>query len=195
MVYNIFIKSGRRNEAGLKTVRPHEITMKTRQEKEEIVKELKQLFGKSSKIFFINLLNLNAEIQTYIKNQIKKLGGIFKVTKKTLLKLANPDLDLEQEKFKIPFGLVFDLNDINNIEIFKILTEFNKTYNVVLIEGLMQGKILSPEEILEIGKLPPKEILIHKYNLILKSLLNKFILTLKTPLIKFNSVVNNIKNK
>jgi len=169
--------------------------MKTRQEKEEIVKELKQLFEKSSKVFFINLLNLNAEIQTYIKNQIKKLGGIFKVTKKTLLKLANPDLDLEQEKFKIPFGLVFDLNDINNIEIFKILTEFNKTYNVVLIEGLIQGKILSPEEILEIGNLPPKEILIHKYNLILKSLLNKFILTLKTPLIKFNSVVNNIKNK
>ena len=167
--------------------------MKTRQEKEQIIKELKQFFEKSSKIFFISLLNLNAEIQNSLRDQIKKIGGILKITKKTLIKLANPNLDLEQEKFKIPFGLIFDLNDAKNIEIFKILAEFNKTYNLTIIEGLIQNRVLSPKEIIEIGELPSYEVLLQKYNYLLKSLLGRLVFTLKIPISKLTLVVNNIK--
>ena len=167
--------------------------MKTRQEKEQIIKELKQFFEKSSKVFFISLLNLNAEIQNSLRDQIKKVGGVLKIAKKTLIKLANPNLDLEQEKFKIPFGLIFDLNDAKNIEIFKILTEFNKTYNLTIIEGLMQNRVLSPKEIIEIGKLPSYEVLLQKYTYLLKSLLGRLVFTLKIPISKLTLVVNNIK--
>jgi ribosomal protein L10 len=193
LLYNFFIQRGRRNEAGFNAVRPHETKMKTREEKEKIVKELKQFFEKSSKVFFISLLNLNAEIQNSLRDQIKKIGGILKIAKKTLIKLANPNLDLEQEKFKIPFGLIFDLNDAKNIEIFKILTEFNKTYNLTIIEGLMQNRVLSPKEIIEIGKLPSYEVLLQKYNYLLKSLLGRLVFTLKIPISKLTLVVNNIK--
>jgi ribosomal protein L10 len=166
--------------------------MKTREEKEKIVKELKQFFEKSSKVFFISLLNLNAEIQNSLRDQIKKVGGILKIAKKTLIKLANPNLDLEQEKFKIPFGLIFDLNDAKNIEIFKILTEFNKTYNLTIIEGLMQNRVLGSKEIIEIGELPSYEILLQKYTYLLKSLLGRLVFTLKIPISKLTLVVNNI---
>ncbi len=169
--------------------------MKTREEKQKIIEELKHFFERSKKIFFICLSNINFEIQSSLRDQIKKAGGIFRVVKKTLLKLANKNLDLEGDEFKVPLGIIFDFNDLNNIEIFKILTEFNKTKNLVLVQALVGNKILRPEEIIKIGNLPPKEVLIQKYNIILKSLLRKLVLTLKNPIIKLNLVVNNVKKK
>mgnify|MGYP000014697662 FL=1 len=169
--------------------------MKTKEEKKKIIEELIQLFEKSKKVFFICLLNINSEIQNSLRNQIKKAGGAFKVVKKNLLRLANKNLDLEKNEFKVPLGVIFDFNDLNNIEIFKMLTEFNKTKNLILIAALVGNRTLTPEEIIYIGQLPPREILVQKYNSLLKSLLGILFFTLKNPLIKLNLVVNNIKKK
>jgi ribosomal protein L10 len=57
----------------------------------------------------------------------------------------------------------------------------------------MQNKVLSPKEIIEIGKLPSYEVLLQKYNYLLKSLLGRLVFTLKIPISKLTLVVNNIK--
>ena len=167
--------------------------MKTKEEKKKIVEELKDLFQKSQKFIFVSLLNINSEIQNEIKTQIKKLGGIFKVVKKNLLKLANRNINIEKEEFKQPFGVIFDLNDINNIDIFRTLLNLKEKHNIQLIEGVINNKILSSEEILEIGKLPSKEILIQRSIGTVNGLLVKFMQLLKNPLIRFNLVVSNAK--
>jgi len=169
--------------------------MKTKEEKAQIIKEIKELFSKTSTIIFVSLLKLKGEEQKEFKDKIKEKGGIFKVYKKNLIKKAFPDfiLDLEDERFKQPFGVVLNKNLEENIEIFKTVLEFKEKLNFNIIKGIFKNRVLEEKEVLEIGKLPPIEILRAKLLSLLKLPVQKYIFSLKTPIIKMQMVVSNIK--
>lgn len=166
--------------------------MKTKKEKAQIILELKELLENYSTIILISLLKLKGEEQKIFKDSIKKEGGVFKVFKKTLIKKAIPNfpLDLELEEFKQPFGMLFFKD---NLQIFKKLLEFSKNFQINIIKGILGNRILTKEEILEIGELPSIEVLRSKLIYSLKNPFQELCFTLKNPFIKLNMVVSNIK--
>lgn len=170
--------------------------MKTKLEKQKIIEEIKELFDKSSRIIFISLLKISAESQKFLKDEIKKAGGLLKVFKKTLIKKSIKDLpiDLEEKEFKQPFGIIFDFNPKEEIRILRILTKISEKIQLNIIQGIFDGKILEKELIFEIGKLPPIEILQQKLLFIFKSKLTHPVLIFKYPLTKLIMVASNIKN-
>lgn len=176
-------------------VRPYEIAMKTKFEKQQIVKEIKELFNKSSRVIFISLLKIPAESQKFFKEEIKKVNGIFKVFKKTLIKKSFQELpiDLEKEDFKQPFGIIFDFNPNEEIKLLKALTQIAEKIQLNIIKGISGNNILEKETIFEIGRLPSIEILRQKLLLVFKTKTTQPIFVFKLPLIKFTMVVSNIK--
>lgn len=166
--------------------------MRSKEEKIKLIQELQELFKNYSTIILISLLKLKSETQKKFKDAIKENGGVFKVFKKNLIKKANPNflIDLESEEFKQPFGLVFSKE---NFQIFKKIFEFSDQLGINVIKGILGNKILTKEEILEIGSLPPIEILRGKLVFSLKMLFQKLQFILKNPLIKLNMVVSSIK--
>lgn len=169
--------------------------MKTKEEKAEIIKEVKEIYNSSPFIVLVSLLNLQGEEQKILKDTLKENDAGFKVFKKTLIKKAIPDfpLDMESEELKQPFGFVFSLKKEIDVTIFKILTEFSEKHNLKIIKGILSKDILSKEKILELGKLPSLEVLRAKLIFTLKSELQKLIFALKSPIIKLNMVVSRVK--
>lgn len=169
--------------------------MKTKFEKQQIIKEIKELFNKSPRIIFVSLLKLPAESQKFFKEEIKKAGGIFKVFKKTLIKKSIQELpiDLEKEDFKQPFGIIFDFNPLEDIKLLKTLAQISENIQLKIIKGLVGENVLEKEIIFEIGKLPPIEILRQKLLLLFKTKISQPLLIFKLPLTKLVMVVSNIK--
>jgi len=165
--------------------------MKTKEEKAKIIEELKKLFEKSKGIIFLNLEKINNEIQFALRNDLKKTESFIKVVKKTLIKLANPNLSKILDSINFPFAIVFNTSEDYNA--FKIIANYSKKFNLEIFKGIIDDEILDKNKVIEIGSLPSKEELISKFDGSLKSLFNRLIFTLKFPIIKFEKVVNNIK--
>jgi large subunit ribosomal protein L10 len=165
--------------------------MKTKEEKAKIIEELKNLFKKSRGVIFLNFQKINSEIQFALRNDLKKREGFIKVVKKTLLKLANPNLSNIIDSINFPFAIVFNTSE--NYDAFKIIANYSKKFNLEIFKGVIDNEVLDKNKVLEIGLLPSREELLSKLNRSLKSLFNRLIFTLKFPIIKFEKVVNNIK--
>lgn len=165
--------------------------MKTKEEKAKIIEELKKLFEKSKGIIFLNLEKINNEIQFALRNDLKKTESFIKVVKKTLIKLANPNLSKILDSINSPFAIVFNTSEDYNA--FKIIANYSKKFNLEIFKGIIDDEVLDKNKVIEIGSLPSKEELISKFDGSLKSLFNRLIFTLKFPIIKIEKVVNNIK--
>jgi ribosomal protein L10 len=166
--------------------------MKTKEEKAKIIEELKKLFEKSKGIIFLNLEKINNEIQFALRNDLKKTESFIKVVKKTLIKLANPNLSKILDSINFPFAIVFNTSEDYNA--FKIIANYSKKFNLEIFKGIIDDEVLDKNKVIEIGLLPSREDLIKEFNGSLKSLFNRLIFTLKFPIIKIEKVVNNIKN-
>lgn len=169
--------------------------MKTKLEKQKIIQEISELANKSSKLIFLSILKIPAEAQKILKDRIKKTNGLFKVFKKTLIKrgLKNLPIDLKDENFKKPLAIIFDFNPPHDINLLRNLVQISEEINFEIIKSIWEDKILEKDEILEIGKLPPLEVLRSKLLFVFRSKLFQLTFILKFPLIKIVTVVSKIK--
>jgi ribosomal protein L10 len=168
--------------------------MKNIEKKEKIVEELKSLFDSSTGFFFISLKNINLEILNNLKKELKQQNTILKVAKKNLIKIANPLLKekMEENEFKKPIGILFSL-DINNLNIYKILQSYKEKNNLEILGGYIKNNFYLSDNLLSLSKFNTQEELYSKILLTLKYNLYNLINRLNFPLIKFLTVVSNIK--
>lgn len=168
--------------------------MKNIEKKEKIVEELKSLFDSSTGFFFISLKNINLEILNNLKKELKQQNTILKVAKKNLIKIANPLLKekMEENEFKKPIGILFSL-DINNLNIYKILQSYKDKNNLEILGGYIKNNFYLSDNLLSLSKFNTQEELYSKILLTLKYNLYNLINRLNFPLIKFLTVVSNIK--
>jgi ribosomal protein L10 len=168
--------------------------MKNIEKKKKIVEELKSLFDSSTGFFFISLKNINLEILTNLKKELKQQNTILKVAKKNLIKIANPLLKekMEENEFKKPIGILFSL-DINNLNIYKILQSYKDKNNLEILGGYIKNNFYLSDNLLSLSKFNTQEELYSKILLTLKYNLYNLINRLNFPLIKFLTVVSNIK--
>jgi large subunit ribosomal protein L10 len=163
-----------------------------RQKKEQIVAEISEKIAKAKTMVFTNYQGLSHKQIENFKREIKKSDAEFAVTKNTLLRKALSDTNqkIDDEKnFDLPTGTVFLYGDIT-IPL-KTLAKMIKDFEKPKIKfGLMEGKVISEQDILKLASLPSREILLAQLaNMMLypiqelhRSLvwnLQKFVMTLK----------------
>ena len=85
----------------------------TRQQKEEILKEITEDMAAAKGVVFVDLLGLTVEQSQELRNKLREKGVKTKVVKKTLIMLAGKENGLEIDKSILDgqIALAFSMND------------------------------------------------------------------------------------
>lgn len=129
--------------------------------KEALVEEIKEKIQGAQSIVIVNYRGLNVEEATELRRNFREANVDYKVYKNTMLRRAFNELGHEnlEDIFKGPTAIAFGNDDPASAA--KISSEFAKNHNALEIKsGLVDGKVLSLEEVDALAKLPSREVLI-----------------------------------
>ena len=128
--------------------------MMHKDKKKIYIEEMKSFFKKTSSVFVTHYQGLTVKEIDGLREEMRKHGILFKITKNRITKLA-----LEGSKFKKlenlftgPTAVVFSEDAITSA---KILTKFaKKNSNLKIVGGIMEKEPLSVEDVEKIATLP-----------------------------------------
>ena len=128
--------------------------MMNKDKKRTYIEEMKNFFKKTSSVFVTHYQGLTVKQIDKLREEMRKHGILFKITKNRITKLA-----LEGSKFKKlenlfsgPTAIAFSEDAITSA---KILTKFAKSNsNLKIIGGIMEKETLTVEDVEKIATLP-----------------------------------------
>ena len=128
--------------------------MMNKDKKKTYIEEMKNIFKKTSSVFVTHYQGLTVKQIDGLREEMRKHGIFFKITKNRITKLA-----LEGSKFKKlenlfsgPTAVAISEDAIKSV---KILTKFAKNNsNFKIIGGIMEKEPLSVEDVKKIATLP-----------------------------------------
>lgn len=166
---------------------------KTKEQKSEALKNLKNKISDQKSMVFINYKGLGVKEISTLREELKEKDSQLLVAKKTLMKIALKEnkIDANPEEMEGQIGLVFGFED--ELSPAKILYDFSKKNklsdgknNLEILGGYIESQkneFLSPAMIIQLGQLPSK-----------KELLAKLVGSISSPIVGFNNVLQgNIK--
>jgi len=155
-----------------------------KEQKKNIVKELKDNIAKQKAVVFVSVKGLKASELFDLRKQLKESNCLLSVAKKTLLKIAFKEnkIELNEKELEGQIALIFGFKD----EIAPAKTAYNfslKNENLKILGGFLENQLRNMEEIIILAKIPSKQ-----------ELLAKFIGSIKAPMSGFVNVLQgNIK--
>ncbi len=170
--------------------------MLTRQQKEQIVEKLADKIKRQKSLIFTDVTGVNVSGIQDLRRKLREQEIEYKVAKKNLIKLAleKEKQDLDISEFNGSLALAFSYKD--PISSIKILDNFSKEYkNLKILGGIMEGKILSIEDIRELAKIPSKDELLAMFIGSLKAPINGFVNVLGGGIRNLVGIFNAISNK
>jgi len=158
----------------------------TKEKKGQILKNLEDKFSKAKAIYFAEYRGLSVKDATELRKRLREAGVDYVVAKKTLMLLAakNQNLpEISEEMLTGPVAAVFGYDDVvipsKTVKDFAGIEE-----KIKLIGGIMEGKILSAAEAIQIASLPSRE-----------QLLAQLVATMNSPISGFHGVLHGLLGK
>ena len=135
----------------------------SKQQKEDILQQMVDKFGKSKSVVFAEYRGLDVASLSDLRGRLRKENAEMQVAKKTLMRLAGEknDFVLDKSIMEGPVAATFSYEDpMSGI---KVLFNFAKQNDKLkLLGGVVDGKVVGPEVIQEYAKLPGREELLAK---------------------------------
>lgn len=159
---------------------------KTKIQKQEVIKKLKDKLSVSGFVAFLNFHGLSVAKVTELRRTLKKVGGDYVVSKKTLISIASKEVGLEVDKNKLEgeVGVVIsEKNEDAILAISKEIATFAKKNSEILkiIGGIWNGNWADVDQIKRLAAIPSREVLLTQL---------AFILT--QPMASFARVLNKL---
>ncbi len=135
----------------------------SRQEKEEMLQELKAKMESSQLVILAEYKGLNVEAMTKLRRKLRGVGSEIKVAKNTITKLAAREAGMDELNpyLEGPVALTFGFDD--PVAPAKALSEFAKEYKALSIKaGILEGRVVDPQAIKALADLPSREVLLAK---------------------------------
>ena len=140
-----------------------------RPEKIAIVAEVQEKFSNAEAVILTEYRGLDVTDMAVLRTAMKQAGGEYKVYKNTLVRVAAKELNLEIEELLVgPTAIAFtgirpDGSSGDPVSIAKVLTNFSKDHEDLIIKGgVLEGALLSTEEITALSKIAPREELLAR---------------------------------
>lgn len=139
---------------------------KNKIQKQEILQNLTEKVKNAKSIIFAGFNTLTVKDNENLRSQLKQENSEYFVAKKTLMNLAlkNNNLEANVRNLDGKVAAVFSYED--EVASAKILGNFRKdkekSAKVLFLGGLLDGKLLSAEEVDALSKLPSKNELYAK---------------------------------
>ena len=144
--------------------------MKKRSDKEKDLQDLKSDLARVSTVILTTFQGITVEDDTKLRRAVQSIGGRYRVVKNTLAERAGAGTPAEQ-LFKNLTGtnsIAYTASD--PVALAKVLTRVAKDVPAFKFKaGVVEGRVLSIEEIQQLAQLPSKEELISKIMFLLQS--------------------------
>ena len=133
-----------------------------RTEKESFVAGLRERIDRAPVVYFTDFTGLDVKSMTKLRRTLRENGAEYVVVKNRLAKRAFGDTELPDisDILEGPTGVVFGYEDA--VGAAKALSEFAKEHDSkpAFKVGILDQKVIQPEQIDRIAKLPPREQLL-----------------------------------
>ena len=153
----------------------------SKQQKKDYVEEMKKVFTSNEAVMIAHYQGLNVNELDKIREEMRKSGIFFKVTKNRITKIALKDTKYKElEKFFTgPTAAAISSDPIMSA---KILSKYAKSgKKLKLVAGYMDGKVLEAEDVAKIATLPTLDEARAKIVGILSTPAKKFLSILLAP--------------
>lgn len=148
----------------------------TKQQKAEILTELKDKMSKAKSIMFAHYIGMTVSDVSELRSTLKKGNAEMKVAKKNLMRIAAKETNLPEppdEQLDGPVACIFSFED--PLTGGQIAFKFAKTHKQVeLIGGIWEGKLISKEEAVAIAQIPGREALLGMFMAMCQGPLSSF---------------------
>ncbi len=141
----------------------------TKEKKQNIVQEVKDLIGSGASLVFVNFHGLSVEATNEVRQGLAESGLTYKVAKKTLIKLALNETSLDGEQPEMVNEVALATYDPDatgelpeGLMVPKKIYEFQKKYpdNIKIIGGVFEGSYVDEATMTSLAKVPNRETLL-----------------------------------
>jgi large subunit ribosomal protein L10 len=170
----------------------------TKQKKEEIIANLKEKLSNAVIVVMVNFHGLSVFKVMELRSEIRKAGGSYSVSKKTLFSRAANETDLA-----IPDGDVlegetgFACSDENTVEVAQAVANFaKKNKNVIRILGAFYEKAWVGKEVVDkLASIPSREVLLGQLMNVINAPARNLVGVVGAPIRQLATVLAAIGNK
>lgn len=130
-------------------------------QKKEEVKKLAEEMKEANLILLTDYRGINVTDDTILRKDLRNAGAKYNIIKNNITKRALAECGIEglEEKLEGPTAVVMSSGDY--LEPSKIIYEFGKNNDYYTIKGgVIEGKVMTAEEIITLAKLPSRETLL-----------------------------------
>jgi len=131
-------------------------------DKERVIAELAERLKETETLVVTDYRGLTTSDLAELRAQLRKHGASFSIVKNTLAKRAAEEAGATNllELFEGPTAIAFLESDGDPIGVAKVLGDTAKATKILSIRGgVLQGSEVRADQIAEIAKLPPEEVL------------------------------------
>nr|WP_083511608.1 50S ribosomal protein L10 [Alicyclobacillus acidiphilus] len=156
--------------------------MAVRVEKEQLVKSIAERLERSKSVVLADYRGLNVAEDTELRSRLREAGVEYAVLKNTMTSRAAAQVNMSglDEFLSGPTAVAFGYEDA--VAAAKVLHDFAKEHKALELKGgIVEGRIVSAEELAEIAKLPSRE-----------GLLSMLLSVLQAPMRNFAYVVSQV---
>lgn len=164
----------------------------------EAVNELNEVFQKAKSVVLTNYQGIDAPSLGALRRYMRDRSVNFLVVKNTLARQASKSTPFEvmDKALKGPVSLIVSYDD--DIAPAKALSEYSKTKpekDPEVICGVVDGKLITPEQVKELSCLPPREVLLAQMLSTFQGPTTNFVGVFSSLLRKLVGTLDAIKDK
>jgi large subunit ribosomal protein L10 len=159
--------------------------MLTKDQKKKIVKDLTEKLKTGKVMIFSDFTGTTVGGMKELRDELRKTGATYKVTKKKLIDIAFKDAGIEADSVGLEGQIGLAIGQEDEVSAAKVLGQFSKkNKNFKILRGVLDNKIISDKEVIALASLPSRE-----------QLLAKFVGTINAPVSGFvNVLAGNLRN-
>ena len=134
-----------------------------RPEKVAKIAEIKELLTNSKATVLVDFCGLTVAQDTKLRVEMRKAGITYIVVKNTLLRIAAQEAGIEGLEASLEKNTAIAVSPEDPVAVAKLVCDFAKTNKELKVKvGILDGKVISAEEVKALAALPPKEVLVAK---------------------------------
>ncbi len=134
-----------------------------RPEKAAKVAELKEIFSSAKCVVLVDFCGLTVAQDTDLRRKMREAGVAYEVNKNTLIRIAAEQAGVEGLAAILEKNTAVASSAEDAVAVAKVVCEFAKANKQLVVKaGVLDGKVISADEVKALASLPSKEVLIAK---------------------------------
>ncbi|MDQ5889956.1 MAG: large subunit ribosomal protein [Patescibacteria group bacterium] len=151
----------------------------TKEKKSQILDKVKKAVADSASVVFVNFHGLPVNLADDLRGNLRNSDTSYMVAKKTLAKLALSSSNIEGEMPELPGEIALAYGS-DLLSPAKAVFDFGKKNPemIKIVGGVFEGRFMDANSMIEIAKIPPKEVLYGQFVNVINSPIQGLVIAL-----------------